>query len=98
MRRALSVLFAIVSLSVIPGLTVGVGIVLLPSASVAQDTADLLLTNGKIVTVDDRFTIAQALAIKGQRIVAVGSTAEIDKLKGPPPRVIDPASPTALPA
>src|SRR3974390_3039697 len=97
MRRALSVLFAIVSLSVIPGLTVGVGIVLLPSASVAQDAADLLLTNGKIVTVDDRFTIAQALAIKGQRIVAVGSTAEIDKLKGPQTRIIDLAGRTVIP-
>ena len=31
-------------------------------------TADLILSNGKIVTVDDRFTIAQAVAIKGNRI------------------------------
>ena len=31
--------------------------------------ADLVLMNAKIVTVDDRFTIAQALAITGQRIV-----------------------------
>jgi hypothetical protein len=29
-------------------------------------TADLILSNGKIVTVDDRFTIAQAVAIKGK--------------------------------
>ena len=36
-------------------------------ASVAhaqEPVADLILTNGKIVTVDDRFTIAQAVAIK----------------------------------
>ena len=44
--------------------------------------ADTILVNGKIVTVDDRFTIAQAVAIKGQRIVAVGSNAEIGKLRG----------------
>ena len=41
----------------------------------AQASApDLILTNGKIITVDDRFTIAQAVAVKGDRIVAVGST------------------------
>ena len=36
-----------------------------------QAPADIVLTNGKIITVDDRFTIAQAVAIKGDRIVAV---------------------------
>ena len=47
-----------------------------------------ILVNGKIVTVDDRFTIAEALAIRGQRIVAVGTNAEIEKLKGPQTRTI----------
>src|SRR5271165_222987 len=37
------------------------------------ETADLLLFNGKIVTVDDRFSIHQAIAIKDGRILAVGS-------------------------
>ena len=35
--------------------------------------ADLILTNGKIITVDAAFTVAQALAIAGERILAVGS-------------------------
>jgi hypothetical protein len=48
----------------------------LPSAR--AQTADKIFTNGKIVTVDGRFTVAQALAIRGQRIVAVGSSADMD--------------------
>ena len=34
--------------------------------------ADLVLTNGKIVTVNDQFATVQALAIRSERIVAVG--------------------------
>ena len=36
---------------------------------VRAQTPDMLLVNGKIVTVDDRFTVAQALAIRGDRIL-----------------------------
>ena len=97
MRRALSVLFAFINLNLVPLLTLGLGFTLPPSVSVAQDAADLMLINGKVVTVDDRFTIAQALAIKGQRVVAVGSTTEIEKLKGPQTRVIDLAGRTVIP-
>ena len=43
---------------------------------------DLVLSNGKIITVDERFTIAQAVAIKGDRIVAVGTNQEIARLGG----------------
>lgn len=66
------------------------------TAAPAQ-TADTVLVNGKVVTVDERFTIAQALAIRGQRVVAVGTTAEIDQLKGPATRVIDLAGRTVIP-
>jgi len=37
-----------------------------------QPAPDLILSNGKIITVDERFSIAQAVAIKGDRIVTVG--------------------------
>ena len=50
---------------------------------------DLILSNGKIITVDERFTIAQAVAIKGNRIVAVGSNQEIALLAGANTRRID---------
>jgi predicted amidohydrolase YtcJ len=49
----------------------------------------LVLTNGKIITVDERFTIAQAVAVRGDRIVAVGSNQEIGQLAGPATRRID---------
>ena len=65
--------------------------------SASAQTADLVLTNGKIVTVDDRFTIAQALAVKGGRVIAVGSDADIEKLKGPATQVIDLQRRTVIP-
>jgi hypothetical protein len=56
----------------------------------AQQLApDVIISNGKIITVDDRFTIAQALAIKGDRIVAVGSNQQILQLAGPNTMRID---------
>lgn len=51
--------------------------------------ADLILTNGKIITVDAAFTVAQALAIAGERILAVGSDAAMARVSGPTTRVVD---------
>jgi predicted amidohydrolase YtcJ len=56
----------------------------------AQQTApDIVLFNGKIITVDDRFSIAQAVAIRGDRFTAVGTNQEITKLAGANTRRID---------
>jgi predicted amidohydrolase YtcJ len=60
-------------------------------------TADTILVNGKVVTVDERFSIAQALAIRGGRVVKVGTSAEIEALKGPQTRVIELAGRTVIP-
>ena len=54
-----------------------------------QPVPDLMLFNGKVITVDERFTIAQAVAITGERIVAVGSNQQITRLAGPGTRRID---------
>jgi len=51
--------------------------------------ADLVLLNGKVVTVDPEFSVAEAVAVKDRRIVAVGSTAEIEGLVGAGTEVID---------
>ena len=67
------------------------------SPVLAAESADTLLVNGKIITVDDRFTIAQGVAIKGQHIVAVGGTGQILKLKGAATKVIDLANRTVIP-
>ena len=42
-----------------------------------QAPQDIILTNGKIITVDAQFSIAQAVAIRGDRIVAVGTNPDI---------------------
>jgi predicted amidohydrolase YtcJ len=49
----------------------------------AQQTADTILHNGKILTVDARFSIAEAVAISGSEILAVGTNDEVLKLAGP---------------
>src|SRR6266853_308017 len=54
-----------------------------------QTTPDIILSNGKIITVDERFTIAQAIAVKGDRIVNVGTNADILRLAGSNTRRID---------
>ncbi len=54
-----------------------------------QRVPDLILSNGKIITVDERFAIAQAVAIRADRVVAVGSNQEIAQLAGPNTRKID---------
>jgi predicted amidohydrolase YtcJ len=54
-----------------------------------QAPPDLILSNGKIITVDQRFTIAQAVAVRGDRIIAVGNNQEINGLAGPNTRKID---------
>ena len=57
----------------------------------------LILRNGKIITVNSRFDIAQALAIRDGRILAVGTNAEIERLVDPSTRVIDLAGRAAMP-
>ena len=60
-------------------------------------TADLLLINGKIVTVDEKFTIEEAVAVKDGKVMAVGSTKEINKFRGDATEVIDLKGKTILP-
>lgn len=50
---------------------------------------DLILHHGKIVTVDDKFSIRQAMAIEGNRIAMVGANDEVLKLKGDRTTLID---------
>lgn len=62
----------------------------------AQD-ADTILSNGKIVTVDDQFRIAQSLAVRGERIVAVGTNTEVARFKGPKTLTVDLTGHTVIP-
>jgi predicted amidohydrolase YtcJ len=51
--------------------------------------ADLVLRGGAVITLDATDRVAQAIAVRGNRIVSVGSDAEIQRLAGPSTRVID---------
>ncbi len=51
--------------------------------------ADLVITNGKVITVDRDFSIKQALAVKAGRIVSVGTNDEIKPLVGSGTQVLD---------
>jgi len=57
--------------------------------AVEPQTADVVLRNGKIVTMNTAQPQAQAIAIVGDRIAAVGNIEEIQKLIGDSTRVID---------
>ncbi len=67
------------------------------AAQVTAQVPDLILHNGKVVTVDKRFSIAEALAIRGDRIIAVGDDVEVVGLAGPDTQQIDLAGKTVLP-
>lgn len=58
---------------------------------------DMILRNGRIITVDERFSVAEALAVKHGLIIAVGGNAEIDALRGRPTRVLDLEGAAVLP-
>lgn len=68
-----------------------------PSSEPAPEAADLVLLNGRIVTVDDGAPEVEALAARGGLIVAVGSTAEIERHAGAGTEVIDLGGRLAVP-
>ncbi len=83
-----------------PALAVALAMALLTaSRAAAQRTtpADLVLTGGKIFTSDFRRPYVQAIAIRGDRVAAIGTAAEIRRLVGDSTRVIDLEGRTAIP-
>jgi len=70
-----------------------------PSAAVVPppEPADLIVRHAKVVTVDAKFTVAEAVAVKGGRIIAVGTDADVMARKGPGTKVIDAGGKTVLP-
>tara|TARA_R110002096_G_scaffold16106_29_gene55191 strand:+ start:6457 stop:8181 length:1725 start_codon:yes stop_codon:yes gene_type:complete len=70
---------------------------LLPCTAWSEEPAELIFTNGKVVTVDEAFSVAEAFAIRGDRIVAVGSNVGIQKWAGDQTRQTDLKGATVLP-
>ncbi|MGH9219169.1 MAG: amidohydrolase [Vicinamibacterales bacterium] len=61
------------------------------------EPATLILRNGKIVTVEDKMPEAQAIAVRGDRIVALGTDIGIQRYIGPATKVIDLGGQLAIP-
>jgi predicted amidohydrolase YtcJ len=66
-------------------------------SSTATGPADLVLTGGKVVTLDPRDRVAEAIAVVGSRIARVGTAAEVAPLIGPETRVVQLAGGVVLP-
>jgi predicted amidohydrolase YtcJ len=78
---------------------IAVGATVLPAVAQQSDQGapQVVLTGGKILTLDGQSTIAQALAVRDGKILAVGSDAAIKPLAGPQTRVIDLAGKSVVP-
>lgn len=59
--------------------------------------ADLILSNGKIATLDGNNTVAEAVAMKNGKILAVGKTEDMGKYRGPKTKEIDVKKRTVIP-
>jgi predicted amidohydrolase YtcJ len=86
-----------------PGARLGAVILLIAAFGPALATcnavapADLVLLDGRILTVDDRFTVAAALAVRDGRFAAVGSNDDVRDHIGGTTRVIDGGGRTVVP-
>jgi predicted amidohydrolase YtcJ len=67
------------------------------SSAAWSQNAGTILINGKILTVDSKFSTREAIAIRDGKIMAVGSTSDIRKQAGPQTRVIDLQGRTVIP-
>ena len=61
------------------------------------DTADLIYTNGNVITMDDAHPSAKGVAIKDGKILLVGSDEDVLKAKGDKTQVIDLGGKTMIP-
>jgi amidohydrolase family protein len=68
-----------------------------PFADDRRETPDLILHNGKIVTMDRARPSAQAVAIKDGRFASVGESADVLRMQGPQTRLVDLKGKTAIP-
>jgi predicted amidohydrolase YtcJ len=72
-------------------------VVAIPRGTCASEAADLVLKNAVVHTVDARKPRAEAVAVRGNRIVALGSTADLQAFVGPKTRVLDLRGRTVVP-
>jgi predicted amidohydrolase YtcJ len=63
----------------------------------SAQTADLIVRNARVITLDDRDRVAEAVAVRGDRVVAVGTNDDVGGRAGPDTKVIDAKGKTLLP-
>src|SRR2546425_2246627 len=63
----------------------------------AQESADTIVTNGRIATLNPKQPAAGAIAIRGGTIAAIGSAADLESLRGPNTQVIDAGGRAVIP-
>ncbi len=70
-----------------------------PAAAQQEDfnAPDLVLVNGKVLTLDERSTVTEAVAVRDGKILATGSSASIKALAGARTRVLDVSGKTVIP-
>jgi hypothetical protein len=84
--------------SVLASILVGaVAVAAVQSRQPTPAPADVIVVNGRVYTVDPQRAEAQAVAIRGDRIVAVGSTPEALTFRGPRTQVIDAGGRAVIP-
>ena len=83
--------------STLVGVYLSMTVVLSLGCGPGLEPADLVLRNGKIVTVDDTNPVAQAVAVRGNEIVAVGTNDEVDAYRSEMTTVIDLDGQLAIP-
>lgn len=62
-----------------------------------SQSADTILVNGKILTIDKQFSTREAIALRDGKITAVGGNSDVRKLAGPQTRMIDLQGRTVIP-
>lgn len=70
---------------------------IVPAQVQAQSNTTIVFTGGTILTVDDNFSEAEAIAIRGNRILSVGTDGEVRAVAGADALVVDLAGKTVLP-
>src|SRR5467141_643108 len=83
-------------INVIRPISLAVGALVLAFPAWPQ-SADTILVNGKILTVDNQFSTREAIALRDGKIMSVDSTVEVRKLAGTDTRVIDLQGRTVIP-
>jgi len=78
-------------------LAAAAGAFVLAAADARAQPPDMVLVDGKVVTVDAESSVREALAIRDGKILGVGSTADIRRLAGPGTRVVELGGRTVIP-